>query len=70
MQINFPDRKWTDQVQVGDMLSKNRVMMCALTRCRCDPNLNIPTEMVAEYYEQRAGAGIILTEATAISVQG
>lgn len=49
---------------------RNRVMMAALTRQRCDPDLNVPTEMVAEYYEQRAGAGIILSEATAISVQG
>ena len=44
--------------------------MCALTRSRCDPNVNIPTDLVAEYYEQRAGAGIILSEATAISVEG
>ena len=41
--IKFPDRKWEDQVQVGDLIAKNRLMMAALTRQRCDPNLNIPT---------------------------
>jgi len=45
-------------------------MMAALTRCRCNPDENVPTQLHAEYYSQRAGAGIILSEATAISQRG
>ncbi len=41
--------------------------MAALTRERCDVNSNIPNPLVAEYYAQRAGAGLILTEATSWS---
>jgi 2,4-dienoyl-CoA reductase-like NADH-dependent reductase (Old Yellow Enzyme family) len=43
--------------------------MCALTRVRCEYD-GIPTDLVAEYYGQRAGAGLILTESAAISQRG
>ncbi len=45
-------------------------MMAALTRCRCDPLLNIPNDLVVQYYSQRTDAGIMLTEATAVSQRG
>ena len=44
--------------------------MAALTRVRCDINENIPTPLVAEYYAQRSGAGLILSEATSWSPRG
>ena len=44
----------------------NRVVMSSLTRCRAGEG-DVPTPLVAEYYRQRATAGLILTEATPIS---
>ena len=47
----------------------NRVVMSSLTRNRAGPG-NVPTPLVAEYYRQRASAGLILTEATPICPEG
>ncbi len=44
---------------------KNRVFMAPMTRLRADGG--VPTELMAEYYRQRAGAGLIVTECTAVS---
>ncbi len=44
-------------------------MMAPLTRGRSDPG-SVPNAMMAEYYRQRAGAGLIISEATGISVEG
>ena len=52
---------WTSALQLGDLTIPNRVIMAALTRERCDPNLCIPTPLMQEYYEQRAAAGFILS---------
>lgn len=49
---------------------KNRFVMAPMTRCRTSQPGNIPNEMMAEYYAQRASAGMIITEATQISPQG
>ncbi|MCG2594552.1 alkene reductase [Ramlibacter sp. XY19] len=57
-----------DPVQVGALHLPNRVVMAPLTRNRA-PNA-IPTPLMAEYYAQRASAGLLITEATAISHQG
>ncbi|GHC78511.1 alkene reductase [Limoniibacter endophyticus] len=57
-----------DPIEIGDLSLKNRVVMAPLTRNR-SPNA-IPGEMTATYYRQRADAGLIITEATAISHQG
>lgn len=48
---------------------KNRVVFSPLTRCRSNPD-RVPSEHNRLYYEQRAGAGLIITEATAVSDQG
>lgn len=53
----------------GALSLKNRVVMPALSRMRATPD-GIPQLMSATYYAQRASAGLIVTEATAISVQG
>jgi N-ethylmaleimide reductase len=52
----------------GAIQLKNRIIMPPLTRMRCPGG--IPSELNAEYYAQRASAGLIVTEATAVSVQG
>ncbi|MBP9150352.1 MAG: alkene reductase [Rhodoferax sp.] len=57
-----------DPVRVGDMSLANRVVMAPLTRNRA-PDA-IPTPLMAQYYAQRASAGLLITEATAISHQG
>jgi len=44
--------------------------MSALTRTRCNPADGIPTDLLAKYYTQRAGAGLIFTEAVAWSQRG
>ena len=57
-----------DPVQAGDLQLANRIVMAPLTRNRA-PDA-IPTALMAEYYAQRASAGLLITEATAISQQG
>ncbi|WP_159874139.1 MULTISPECIES: alkene reductase [unclassified Raoultella] len=59
-----------DATQVGAVELKNRVVMAPMTRARAAQPGNIPTALMAEYYQQRAGAGLIITEATQISPQG
>ena len=50
---------------VGAFQLKNRVLMAPLTRCRADADHN-PTPLMAEYYAQRASAGLIIAEATMV----
>jgi N-ethylmaleimide reductase len=57
-----------DPVQVGALHLPNRVVMAPLTRNRA-PNA-VPTPLMAQYYAQRASAGLLVTEATAITHQG
>ena len=47
----------------------NRVVMSPLTRSRASQD-NIPTALLAEYYGQRATAGLIITEGTSPSPNG
>ncbi len=49
--------------QVGALQLPNRVVMSPLTRSRAEPG-HVPGELIAEYYAQRAGAGLIIAEAT------
>lgn len=44
--------------------------MAALTRTRCDPANSIPNDLMRNYYAQRTGAGLILTEASAWDKRG
>jgi N-ethylmaleimide reductase len=57
-----------DSIQVGELALANRIVMAPLTRNRA-PNA-VPTALMAEHYTQRASAGLIISEATAISHQG
>jgi len=51
---------WDSKLKVGSIELSNRVVMSALTRERCPVN-GVPTDLVAEYYAQRASAGLIFT---------
>jgi len=57
-------------LQLGALELPNRIIMAPLTRSRASQPGDIPTEMNARYYAQRAGAGLIISEATQISRQG
>ncbi len=54
---------------MGAVTLPNRVIMAPLTRCRAIDN-RVPNALMAEYYRQRAGAGLILSEATAVDPMG
>ena len=56
-------------VRLGAIEAPNRLVMAPLTRMRAGPG-RVPTPLMAEYYAQRATAGLIVTEATAVSQQG
>lgn len=56
-------------LKVGDLTLPNRIVMAPLTRQRSGVT-RVPNELMVEYYTQRAGAGLILTEATAIDPMG
>ena len=55
---------------VGALELPNRIVMAPLTRGRSTPPGSVPNEMMATYYPQRAGAGLIISEATGISREG
>lgn len=55
---------------LGDLELPNRILMAPLTRSRAKQPGDIPWELNAMYYAQRAGAGLIISEATQVSPQG
>ena len=59
-----------DPVQIGNLSLPNRVFMAPLTRIRAKMPGNIPWELNADYYRQRASAGLIISEATPVSPRG
>lgn len=63
------DGKLFSPISVGKLELPNRILMAPMTRNRSGEG-NIPHGLNAEYYRQRAGAGLIITEATQISPQG
>lgn len=58
-----------DPVKIGDWQLPNRIIMAPLTRSRAGVQ-RIPNALMVEYYSQRASAGLILSEATAVTPQG
>lgn len=58
-----------DPLRVGDLLLPNRIVMAPLTRSRAGA-VRVPNALMAEYYAQRASAGLIITEATSVMPQG
>ena len=56
-------------LQLGRLSLANRVVMAPMTRSRAGADA-VPTDMMAEYYAQRASAGLIVTEGIAPSADG
>lgn len=63
------DRKLFQPVRLGDVHLKNRIAMAPMTRSRAGED-GVPKAMHAEYYAQRASAGLLITEGVNISPQG
>ena len=61
--------KLLDPIVAGDLSLRNRVILAPLTRCRASAG-RVPNALMAEYYVQRASAGMILTEATSVDPSG
>ena len=57
-------------ITLGAIEAKNRIFMAPLTRGRATQPGSVPNAMMATYYRQRANAGLIISEATGISVEG
>lgn len=66
MTTTTPARSLFDSITVGDLHLANRIVMAPLTRNRAGPGL-VPGPFAAEYYAQRASAGLIIAEATQVS---
>lgn len=66
--MNTPGRL-LEPIQIGDLYLSNRVFMAPLTRCRASAG-RVPNALMRDYYVQRASAGLILSEATAVSPKG
>lgn len=58
-----------EPLRLGALTLPNRIVMSPLTRCRAGAG-RVPTDLMAQYYEQRAGAGLIISEATAVDPMG
>lgn len=58
-----------DPLKAGDLELPNRIIMAPLTRCRAEPG-RVPGALMAEYYVQRASAGLIISEATSVTPMG
>jgi N-ethylmaleimide reductase len=56
--------------RLGDLTLPNRVVMAPLTRNRATHGTDVPNQLAATYYRQRAGAGLIVSEGTQVSQQG
>ena len=59
-----------DPLKLGALTLPNRIVLAPLTRSRAHPDSRVPSDLAVEYYRQRAGAGLILSEATSITPMG
>jgi 2,4-dienoyl-CoA reductase-like NADH-dependent reductase (Old Yellow Enzyme family) len=59
-----------DPIKLGAMTLPNRIWMAPLTRTRALEGSRVPAPLAIEYYAQRAGAGLIMTEATSVEAMG
>lgn len=58
-----------DPIVLGAVQAPNRIIMAPLTRARATQD-HVPTDLMAQYYAQRASAGLIISEATGVCRQG
>src|ERR1700719_1482212 len=66
---SWVERMLFDPLAAGPLLFKNRTVMSPMTRSRA-VEANTPNALMAEYYAQRASAGLIVTEGTSPSPNG
>src|SRR5271170_467461 len=67
--ITAPDQRLFSPVHVGPLTLSHRVVMAPLTRSRSEQPGDIPGGLMVEYYGQRASeGGLIISEATTISI--
>ncbi|WP_305825702.1 alkene reductase [Massilia brevitalea] len=59
-----------ESTQLGPYTLKNRIVLPPLTRSRSSQPGNVPNDLMADYYRQRAGAGFMVTEGTQIEPRG
>ena len=59
-----------EPLTLGAVRTDNRVLMAPLTRMRATAPGDVPNELMREYYVQRAGAGLLISEGTQISPEG
>lgn len=64
------DSKLFQNLSLGPYVLQNRIVLPPLTRSRSSQPGNIPNELMATYYQQRAGAGFMVTEGTQIEPRG
>ncbi|MGZ3809352.1 MAG: alkene reductase, partial [Bacteriovorax sp.] len=57
-------------IKIGPLSLKNRIIMAPLTRARTTGEGRVPNDLMAQYYSQRSGAGLILTEAVSVHPMG
>ena len=53
--------------RLGRYTLRNRLVMAPMTRSRADDTTGVPSPMAVDYYSQRAGAGLIITEGTELA---
>ena len=58
-----------DPLRAGELTLPNRILMAPLTRSRAGAS-RVPNELMAQYYRQRASAGLIVSEATSVTPMG
>lgn len=58
-----------DPITIGELELPNRTIMAPLTRCRAEEG-RVPGQLAREYYSQRTGAGMIISEATSVTPMG
>ena len=66
--LRLMSKKLFEPAHLGPLTLSNHIVMAPLTRCRALGN--VPNELMAEYYRQRATAGLIITEGTSPSADG
>jgi N-ethylmaleimide reductase len=68
--MTLSTHKLFEPFPLGDLKLSNRIVMAPLTRNRAEHGSNAPVDLNGTYYEQRASAGLIISEASQISQQG
>jgi N-ethylmaleimide reductase len=68
--MNFMAHTLLEPLALGDLTLPNRVIMAPLTRSRANKEGRVPNALMAEYYAQRADAGLIISEATSVDPMG